>query len=290
MRPTTASVDGMLVPIEQATVSAYDRAFRSGEGVFETFRAYGTHVFRRDAHLERAVSGARQLGFDLPDVATMATWVQAVVDDNVADGEDAAVRLVATPGDVDPFSPFPGAPVGTPRVVVTVHDLVLDPARRRDGIRAVLVPWGREAAEVKSVSYLPSTMARREATRRGVEAALLTDGRGNVLEAATANVFAVVYGVLVTPPVDGAILPGVTRQVALELADEAGVVTSERALHHKDLTRASEAFLTATTQELTPLVEVDGRAVGDGTPGPVTRRLQEAFGELVRREASGPRQ
>lgn len=284
----TVSIDGQLVPAAEATVSPYDRAFRSGEGVFETFRAYGHHVFRRDAHLQRAIAGAASLGFSLPPAGALGAWVQAAVEANVAPDGTAAVRLVATPGDIDPESPFPGTPVGIPRVVVTVHDLVLDPAAREQGIRAILVPWGREAAHVKSVSYLPSSMARREARARGVEDALLTDGRGNILEAAAANIFAVVHGVLVTPPVDGSILPGVTRQAVLELAAAAGVVVAERALHAKDLGRASEAFLTATTREVTPLVEVGGVALGDGRPGPVTRRLQAAFVELVASEGGGP--
>ncbi len=282
----TVSVDGLLVPAAEATVSAYDRAFRSGEGVFETFRAYGHHVFRCEAHLERARAGARELGFTLPDGATLAGWVQAVVEANVAPDGGAAVRLVATPGDIDPDSPFPGTPVGVPRVVVTVHDLAPDDGTRELGVRAILVPWGREAAQIKSVSYLPSSMARREARRLGADDALLTDPTtGNVLEAAAANLFAVQYGVLVTPPVDGSILPGVTRQVVLELAHEAGLRVAERPLHHKDLRRASEAFLTATTREVTPLVEVDGVPVGDGAPGEVTVRLQGAFRELVAREA-----
>lgn len=281
----TASIDGALVPAAEATISAYDRAFRSGEGVFETFRAYGRHVFRLHAHLERAISGAGDLGFDLPSRDLLASWVQAAVDDNVAPDATAAARLVATPGDIDPDSPFPGTGVGIPRVVVTIHDLAIDPAAARDGIRAILVPWGREAAHVKSVSYLPSSMARREARRRGVEDALLTDAAGHVLEGAAANLFAVVHGVLVTPAVDGAILPGVTRQVVLEVAQELGIVVAERPLHVKDLARCTEAFLTATTREVTPLVEVEGKALGHGAPGPVTRRIQEGFRQLVTREA-----
>ncbi len=282
----TASVDGVLVPAAEATISAYDRAFRSGEGVFETFRAYGRHVFRMHQHLERAVAGARDLGFDLPDIDLLARWVQAAVDDNVPPDGTAAARLVGTPGDIDPESPFPGAPVGTPRVVVTVHDLALDPDRNAKGVTAILVAWGREAAHVKSVSYLPSSMARREARRRGADDALLTDARGHVLEAAAANVFAVVHGVLVTPPVDGSILPGVTRQVALEVAREEGIVVAERPLHVKDLARSSEAFLTATTREVTPLVRVEDRDIGDGAPGPVTKRLQAAFSARVAAEST----
>ncbi len=280
-------IDDRLVPAAEATVSAYDRAFRAGEGVFETFRTYGRHVFRMREHLERAASGAEVLGFSLPPLDQLAAAVQATVDANVAPDADAAARLVASPGAIDPDSPFPGAPMGKPTIVVTVHDLVVDPAVREHGVSAILVPWGREVAHVKAVSYLASVLARRQARAEGADDALLTDADDNVLEAASANLFAVIHGVLVTPAVDGSILPGVTRQVVLEVARSEGLVVAERPIHLKDLQRAREAFLTASTREITPLVRIGDRDVGDGRPGATTRRLIAAFDRLVASEAAG---
>lgn len=285
----TAWVDGALVPAHEARVSAYDRAFRSGEGVFETFRAYGLFVFRMQEHLDRARFGAGVLGFDLPARDELAAAVQATVDDNVAPDGSAAVRLVATPGDVDPDSPFPGTPVGRPRVVVTVHDLVVDEVAVARGSAAVVVPWGREVAHVKAVSYLASLLARRTAREQGADEALLTDADDHVLEASAANVFAVVDDELVTPPVDGSILPGVTRQVVLEVAAELGLPVRERALPIAELRTAREAMLTASTREVRGLVRVDDRPIGDGRVGPITRSLAEGFSALVRREAESAR-
>ncbi len=120
----TAWVDGELVPADAATVSVYDRGFRAGEGVFETFRAYGAHVFRLDAHLRRATSGAAFLGFVL-DHDELADAVSRTAADNLEahGGDDSVVRLTATPGRIDADSPFPGSPVGGPTIVVTSHRL-----------------------------------------------------------------------------------------------------------------------------------------------------------------------
>lgn len=282
----TTWIDGRLVPAGQATVSANDRAFRAGEGVFETFRAYGRFVFRCEQHLERASFGASVLGFDLPRIRDLVDAIQTTVDANVDPDGTAAVRLVATPGDIDPDSPFPGTPVGIPRVVVTVHDLVLDPEAAHRGSSAITVPWGREVAHVKAVSYLASSLARRRARQEGADEALLTDADGHVLEASAANVFAVIDGVLVTPPVDGSILPGVTRQVVLEVADELGIEVVQRPLSLDELLRADEALLTATTREVQPLVQVDGHDIGERRRGPVTRHLADGFSALVAREAA----
>ncbi|MBW3619558.1 MAG: aminotransferase class IV [Actinobacteria bacterium] len=282
-----AWVDGELVPAGEARVSVYDRGFRLGEGVFETFRAYGDHVFRLAAHLDRAVRGASFLGFGL-DAASLSRAVTATASANLTahDGRDSVVRLTATPGRLDPETPFPGRAVGGPTVVVTSHPLVVDPEVHRDGLTATLVPWARELPDVKAVSYLAATVAREHARARGADEALLTDPDGNVLEGSSSNVFAVLDGTLVTPPPSAGLLAGVTRGVVLEVAAGAGVPVEERPLSVADLSGADEAFLTATTREVMPLVRVGDDRIGDGHPGPLTRSLHEGYRDEVRREAT----
>lgn len=285
-----AWVDGSLVPATDAAVSVYDRGFRSGEGVFETFRAYGRHVFRLDAHLDRATRGAEVLGFTLDhDRLAEAVTATAAANLEVLDGEDSVVRLTATPGRLDPDTPFPGEPAGGPTVVVTSHRLVIDPRVHRDGVRAAVVTWSRELPDVKAVSYVAATVAREHARARGADEALLTDGAGCVLEGASSNVFAVVEGALVTPPTSAGLLAGVTRSVVIDAARAAGLTVVERALPLPQLAAADEAFLTATTREVLPLVEIDGSPVADGRPGPVTRRLHAAYRAEVAREAGRDR-
>jgi branched-chain amino acid aminotransferase len=281
-----AWVDGRLVPAHAATVSAYDRGFRSGEGVFETFRAYGDHVFRLDAHLRRAMAGAAELGFATGPQGELARAVRRTAEANLPalDGADSALRLTVTAGAIDPDSAFPGTPTSEPTVVVTSHRLVLEPAPQRHGARAVAIPLSRELPHVKAVSYLVAVTAKRRARAEGADEALLTDLDGHVLEGASSNVFAVIGGALVTPPTDAGLLAGVTRAVVLEVAARAGIDIEERPLPLDALVAADEAFLTATTREVVPLVAVGEASVGTGRPGPVTAAVLTGYRAEVERE------
>jgi branched-chain amino acid aminotransferase len=281
-----AWVGNRLVPAAQATVSAYDRGFRSGEGVFETFRAYGDHVFRLDAHLQRAIAGATELGFSPGPQGELARAVRRTAEANLAalDGADSALRLTVSAGVIDPDSPFPGAPVDGPTVVVTSHRLVLDPAQHRHGVRALAVPLARELPHVKAVSYLVAVTAKRRARAEGADEALLTSPDGHVLEGASTNVFAVVDGALVTPPTSSGLLAGVTRAVVLEVAARRDLEVQVRPLPLAELLAAGEAFLTATTREVVPLVGVGDRPIGDGRPGAVTAAILDGYREAVERE------
>lgn len=284
-------VDGRLVGADRASVSVHDRGFRGGEGVFETLRVYDGHVFRIDAHLERALRGAGRLDIDVPTdgeatpVARLRAALTATVEANrEVTGGEAALRLTLTPGAVDPATPFPGDPTGVPTTVVTCHPVTEDPGRRRDGVAVVTVPWSRPLSEVKSLSCLPAIQARRRARSRGAHEALLTGADGQILEGATSNVFALVDDRLVTPPCDAGILPGVTRRVVLEIAGRLGLPTDERAVDRGLLTRADEVLLTSTVREVVPVVAVDGDPVGGGAPGPVARDLWVAYRGEVERE------
>lgn len=278
-------VGDRLVPAARAQVSVFDRGFRTGEGVFETFRAYGSHPFRLEAHLDRAAAGAETLGFTLPDRRLLR---RAVTETAVANdvGVDSGLRLTVTPGAVDPTSPFPGVTAGEPTVVVTAQPLAIDPAVYRRGVAAVIVDRSRELPDVKAVSYLAASLARREAHRQGADEALLATADGRVLEGSYSNLFLVTGDLLVTPPLDAGILPGVTRAVTLDLAAAAGLASRERQVTADDLFAADEAFLTATTRELVPLVTVAGHRIGDGRPGPATASLHRAYRQEVSREIS----
>ena len=283
-RGLLAWVDGRLVPVEQASVSVYDRGFRSGEGVFETLRAYGEHVFRLGAHLDRARAGATELGFEAGQADQLATAVQATASANLAalGGADSALRLTVSAGTIDPHSPFPGTPGGPPTVVVTSHALRPTPP----SATAVTVPLARELPHVKAVSYLVAVTARRRAREQGADEALLTGADGRILEGASSNVFLVRDGSLITPPLTG-VLAGVTRSVVVTVAGRLGIPLAQRDVAAAELLGADEALLTATTREIVPLVAVDGRPIGAGVPGAVTRRLQAGYRDEVARELTG---
>lgn len=286
MTSLQAWVDGALVPLRDATVSVLDQGFRTGEGVFETMRAYHGHAFRMSRHLDRAAAGATRLGFEIPPIEHLAHAVQTTVDANTHVSDDLAVRLTVTPGPLDPHAPWPMSSLGQPTVVVTAHALHVSPALYQHGVRAVTVPWMRELPDVKSVSYLSASMARRQARAFGADEALLCDGHDHVLEGASSNVFAVVDGRLVTPPVGSGLLAGVTRATVLELAEDEGLPAAEAPLALATLYAADELFLTASTREVVPVVRVDETEIGTGRPGPVTAQLLEAYRARVAREAT----
>ena len=280
----TAWVDGELLPLERASVNVLDQGFRTGEGVFETMRAYGGHTFRLGRHLDRAAAGATTLGFEVPPEDELARAVTATVDANAAVSPDLAVRLTVTPGPLDPFAPWPLSPLGQPTVVVTAHALRPSPAMYEQGIRAVTVPWRRELPDVKSVSYLSATMARRRARALGADEALLCDAGDHVVEGASSNVFVVADGRLHTPPLGGGLLAGVTRETVLEVARGLGLAVDEADLPRSRLQAADEVFVTASTRELVPVVRIDDSAVADGRPGAIIQRLLAAYRALVQRE------
>lgn len=288
MSELMAWVGDGLVRLAEARVSVLDLGFRTGEGVFETIRAYGRQPFRLQHHLARAAHGAERLGFVPPTRSEVAAAVLATIEANrpVHGDRDSVLRLTMTPGALDTNTPWPMQRLGTPTLVVTSHLLVLPTEVQQHGVDAITVPWSREAPDVKAVSYLAASLARRRAHQVGADEALLTDPAGHVLEGSASNVFAVTGGVLSTPPVDAGLLPGVTRAAVMEVAVAQGRTVVEDDLTISGLLAADEAFLTASTREVVPLVRVDGHAIGDGTPGPVTRRLLEGYRELVRTETA----
>lgn len=278
-----AFVDGELVPLAEARVSVLDEGFRIGLGVFETIRCYGTHPFRLGAHLERARAGAVRLGFEPPPLDHLAAAVRQAATANTRDG-DLVARLTLTAGALDPDLPWPSRRLDVPTVVVTVHPLDLPTAMHTSGISAQTVPTARELPDVKAVSYLAAALARQQAQAAGADEALLVCPDGRVTEGSSSNLFVVRDGTVTTPPLSGDILPGITRQVVLEVAATTGTPLEEADVRLVDLATADEAFVTSSTRELVPLVRVDGQPVGAGRPGPVTARLLDAYRAEVDRE------
>ncbi len=278
-------LDGQVLPAEQARVSVYDRAFRSGEGVYETLRVDDGHAFRLDQHVERARRGAAALGLTI-DVSTLRQAVAEVAAANRRQrpGTDGVVRLTISAGEMDPALPVPGTPIGTPTIVATWHPLAHAAGTLPPPVTAVTVPGARPHPHIKSVSSLPALLAVREARERGADQALWVGDDDHVLEAATANIVAVVDGQLWSPPADLGLLPGVTLDVVLELAPSLGLTVERRALARPVLLEADEAMLTSAGRGVVPLVAVDDVPIGDGTPGPIWRRLHDAYRAEAARE------
>lgn len=284
--PTIACVNGRFLPIARATVSIEDRGFQFGDGVYEVVRSYGGKMFRLDEHLDRLVQSARAIR--LPMRYSLAQWRRLILRAYRMSGfPDAKVYLQLTRGPAPRDHGFPKAV--RPTVVITVRQLApLNPALRRDGVSAITVPdlrWGR--CDVKSLNLLANVLAREEARAANVfEAILVRDG--HVTEGAISNVFAVIGGTVTTSPTDPSILPGITRAATLDLVRAEGIPLVERSFSVEELQAAEEVFLTGTTMEIVPVVSINRAAIGKGAPGPLTLRLAQGFGDMVK-AGCGPR-
>jgi branched-chain amino acid aminotransferase len=263
-------LDGQLVDEEAARVSAFDHGFLLGDGVFETLRVYAGEPFALDEHLARLRDSVSAMGIPTPALADIERAALEVLRAN--DLSDARMRVTVTSG-VGP----PGLVRGTgpPTVLVAAFPIVPWPPTSTAILSHLRRDEHSPLSGVKTTSLAESAIALAEAREAGADEALLLNTAGNLCEATTANVFLVHDGVAATPPLDSGCLAGITRAHVLELGAE------ERTIFPDDLLRADEAFLTSSTREVQPLVAIDGRRVGTGEPGPVTRRLADAYSEMV---------
>ncbi len=271
-------VDGKYVAAARAALPLDDLAILRGFGVFEFLRTYGGKPFHLGEHLKRLGRSAALIGIKLPRTeGEIARIVAETLRRNRY--PEANIRVIVTGGASRDFI----TPEGEPRLVVTAVPLQPYPARWYSrGVKVITVPAEPYIPEAKTLNYLSAVIAVRRAYARGAVEALSIDREGRVLEGKTANVFVFLGGRLATP--DRKILPGVTRQLILKLLRGVFPI-SVRPLTRSDLLRAEEVFITATNKGILPVVRVDGRRIGKGVPGPLTRRVAAIFAEETARFA-----
>jgi branched-chain amino acid aminotransferase len=281
-------INGEYHPRSQANVSVFDRGFLYGDGVFEGIRVYDRRVFRLDQHLARLHRGAKAILLEVP---MSAERLREVVLETVRRTglRDAYVRLVVSRGTgdlgLDPRNCRDGA-----TVVVIVDTISLYPKEvYEQGLEVVTCVTRRNLPaalnpEIKSLNYLNNILAKIEVGRANAHEGLMLNHQGYVAEATGDNVFVCRDGTIITPPVEAGILEGITRDVVVELAGEMGLPLREEDLTLYQVYNADECFLTGTAAEIVPVARVDGRVIGDGIPGPVTRRLMARFRELTATE------
>ncbi len=278
-------VDGRLVPKEQAVVSVYDHGLLYGDGVFEGIRVYSKKVFRLKDHIDRLYESARAIRLQIP--ISPEEMTKAVEETVAANGiGDGYVRLVITRGagslglDIRRTS--------NPQVIIIADTISLYPEELYEkGMEIITASTirnhpGAVSPRIKSLNYLNNILAKIEGTDAGCPEALMLNHLGHVAECTGDNIFIVKNGVLKTPPTDAGILEGITRNVVLELAVAAGIPVQETTLIRHDVYVADECFLTGSAAEVIPVTKLDGRAIGDGQPGPITRQLRTRFQEYVR--------
>ena len=281
-------VNGNFVLQEQAVTSIYDHGFLYGDGVFEGIRAYNGRVFRLDEHIDRLYDSASAIMLDIP--LSKDRMKEAILETLRVNGlTDAYIRPIISRG---------------------IGDLGLDPRKcekpnvfiisqpwdamygdlYEDGLTAVTVTVRRNAPEslspnIKSLNYLNNILAKIEANYKGGDEAIILDVRGNISEGSGDNIFVVKNDIIETPPVMNN-LRGITRAAAIEIAHDLGYTVNETDLGLFDLYTADEIFVTGTAAEVAPITMVDGRAVGDGSVGRITKALMQGFKRLTQAEGA----
>jgi branched-chain amino acid aminotransferase len=279
-------ISGQLVAKEDAKISVYDHGLLYGDGVFEGLRSYGGRVFRLDEHLKRLYESAKAIWLEIPiSQQAMADAVYQTLKANNL--KDAYIRLVVTRGagslGLDPNR------TSDPQVIIIADRIQLYPRELYErGLEIVTASTMRNHpaalnSRIKSLNYLNNILAKIEGLQAGCIEALMLNHKGEVAECTGDNIFLARNGELLTPPTDAGILEGITREAVIELAEEAGITVHQIAMTRHDVYTADECFLTGTAAEVIPVVKVDSRVIGDGKPGPLTRRMTEAF----HREAQG---
>ncbi len=277
-REPMAWLDGELMPLGEARVPVLDRGFLFGDAVYEVIPVYAGRPCRMDEHLDRLSASLDATAIPEPcDRAGWRTLLGRLVEAN--GGGDLALYLQVTRG-VAPKRDHAIAPGLEPTVFAMAMPMPPRPAELTErGLAMVTVADSRWArCQIKATTLLANVLHKQQANEQGAEDALLVRD-GLVIEATASNVFAVLDGVAVTPPVDPGMLTGVTRNLVLELAAGAGIETREAALLASDLERASELWLTSSTREVSPVTTLDGRPVGDGRPGPLWRQIDRLYQE-----------
>jgi branched-chain amino acid aminotransferase len=282
--PTRVWINGKLYDKADAKISVYDHGLLYGDGVFEGIRVYHGKVFRLKEHIDRLYDSARSIWLEIPMGREALT---AAVEETVKvnQKQNGYIRLIVTRGTgtlgLDPRK-------CDPQIVIIVDDISLYPQELYDnGLEIITAATIRShpaalSPRVKSLNYLNNILAKIEAIRGGCLEALMLNHKGEVAECTGDNVFVVKNGQIRTPPIDAGILEGVTRNAVIELARGAGLDVREMVLTRHDVFTADELFLTGTAAEIIPVVKCDGRPIGPGKPGPVTKQLRARFQELVK--------
>ncbi len=279
---TQVWINGTRVSPEEARVSVFDRGFLFGDGVFEVLRAYAGKPFALEEHLMRLEHSLEVMEIASP--CSRAELVDEIQQAVAGLEEDAYLRLTITRGEGLGLDPR-GA--RTPTRVMIVAKVQHDEALLAQGVsvasvRAVRATDASFAIGAKVSAYVPNLLALMSAQRRGAYEAALVGDDGSISEGASSNLFLVTRGVLTTPPLESEILPGITRRIVLECAQELGIPIRESLVFQYDVSGADEMFLTSSVREIVPVIAFDGRSVGLGLPGRITQALHHRYRERVR--------
>lgn len=281
-------LNGRLISRSKAKLSSFDHGFLYGYGLFETMRAYQGHIFRLERHLARLRRSTQSLGLTHSILTTeegkqsLETACMATLEANKL--KDARLRLTVSAGEGD-MTPDPST-CSSPTVLITARNLVpLPPEKYESGFKAALSSLRRNSqsplSRLKSTCYIENILARMAARAAGCDEAILLNERSYLAEGSTTNIFLASNGELITPSLESGVLSGITREVILEIARASNIKTLERQVELKELIEAEEAFITNSILELMPLTWFEGKPIGTGKPGQLTKELLAAYRKIV---------
>jgi branched-chain amino acid aminotransferase len=285
----TVNVNGRITDERQAVVSVFDHGFLYGEGVYETLRTYNRKPFLLDRHLRRLHRSAEMIALGVP-------LTDGQVADRIAETVEQAartapreiewyIRILLTRG-VGELTYDPAATPAPSVIMIVKPHTDPPPELYSRGVRVIISSIvrnhpGTVNPMIKSNNLLNCALAMQDGYKRGVDEVIMRNYKGELAECALSNFFIVKGGVALTPPLSVGLLPGITREFMWEVGKAAGIPVSEAIIRDADVYGADEVFLTGTTREVMPIVQVDDRKVGSGVPGPITRELHAMFRKMA---------
>ena len=273
-------INNSYVPVEDAFISPFDRGFLFADGVYESIRTYNKKLFRYDDHLERLKRSLREIGIGFDRFDSIEQIIYELIIRNKIQNE-AFIYLQITRGSALPRTHcFPKSKTD-PTLIISVTDYKSPKNKTGKGIKIILeedLRWLR--CDIKSTSLLPVVLANQRASEAGAEEAVLVRN-GLITEGSHTNFFAVKEDTLFTAPLSNLILEGITRRVVLELCRQLNIKVREEHIRKDELKTYNEFFITSTTKEIAPIVQIDDWKIKIGTEGPITKKLQSAFKELT---------
>ncbi|MBN1219061.1 MAG: D-amino acid aminotransferase [Anaerolineae bacterium] len=272
--------NGQFIPKENVGISPDDRGFLFADGVYEVIRVYHGQLFQADRHWQRLARSLGELRMDGLDLEIFGQIAGRLLDENHLDNSDALIYIQITRGAAPRQHAFPGQETPV-TIYAAASPFTPSPEKMERGVKIILMPdirWAR--CDIKTVALLPNVLAYQQARDGGAEEAVFVRD-GAITEGTHSNFAAVFAGQLVTYPQSHYILAGITRAVVLDLCRELNIPANEFPIFEKDLPHADEMMLLSTASEITPVAQVDHWQVGNGKPGPITQKLQQAFRKLV---------
>ncbi len=281
----TVFVNGQYLPANEASISVFDRGLNYGDGVFETLRTYKGKIFALGLHIERLRKSAEKLAIPLKD--DEASWkiiLKRLLELNSLKEDDSYIRITITRG--TDFGGLNSDMKTEPNMIVINKPLrssIKD--QQKNGIKGAILDVRGESpyllTNIKSLNFLPNVLGKMEVSAMGMDEGFFLSTRGSLTEGTTTNIFLIKDNELLTPPVEDGLLPGVTRNLVIDLAGRKGLEVTERGFDKEEVLHSDEAFVTNSVIEITPLIALDGETIGKGKAGKQTKKLLKAYKKLT---------